>query len=194
MEVCGFPGVATKWGRRSKISFIREQERMRSFGSMLIGAAVFSLGLTSGCGQPTATGCPRAIGTFTGTYTFISGTCEPTFQARSLDLQEDAAGDTTNTTKTLSDAVTTEINLSGCTIGMTQMVTDPDGTHLISQVRGQLAVEDESALAGMMSRTDYMPDGVAIRCTAQYNATYTLDGTAATTTLGAAAQHALENP
>jgi hypothetical protein len=90
----------------------------------------------------------------------------------------------------LSDSVTTEINLIGCTIAMTQQITVSQGTKKISELSGELDVEDASALSGMVTRTEYMPDGTTVRCTGNYNATYTLDSAP----LGGAAQHALSAP
>jgi hypothetical protein len=165
--------------------------RMRSFVLIKFGAAlvVGVVGLGA-CGQPTAESCPRAIGTFTGQYSFISGTCEPSFQGRELQLEKDDPGNTVRKVNNLSDSVTTEINLIGCTIGVKQEITDTAGVKKISDINGDLNVEDASALSGEIARTEYMPDGTTVRCTAQYNATYTLDGAV----IGTAAQHALSSP
>jgi hypothetical protein len=162
---------------------------MRSFSSIMMGAAVLGLGFVAaaGCGQSTVTGCPRAVGVFHGQYSYITGTCEPQFQGRTLTLDKDDPGNTVRKVNNLSDSVTTEINLIGCTIGMTQQITDTGGTKKISEVSGDLDVEDASALSGQILRTEYMPDGTTIRCSGRYNATYSLE----TAPVGGAAQHAL---
>jgi hypothetical protein len=166
---------------------------MRSIRLIKVGAAILGLGLgvaAAGCGQETVSGCPRAVGVFHGQYSYVGGTCEPQYQARTLSLGKDDPTNTTTTTNYLSDSVTTEINLIGCTIDMKQQITDSMGTKKISELRGELAVEDASALSGPITRTEYMPDGTTVRCTGQYDATYSLDSAP----LGGAAQHALSSP
>jgi hypothetical protein len=161
---------------------------MRSFVSnVVVGSATLLCLVSLGCGLPVAEGCPRATGVFQGTYSYLSGSCEPSFKGRALQLQADDPGNTVRTVNNLSDSVTTEINLIGCTIGMKQEITDMIGNRKISALAGDLMVEDESALSGRITRTEYMPDGATVRCTGQYNATYTRDGAV----LGAAAEHAL---
>jgi hypothetical protein len=161
---------------------------MRSIRLNTVGAAILGLGLVAaGCGQSTVSGCPRAVGVFHGQYSYINGTCEPQYQARTLSLGKDDPTNTTTTMNYLSDSVTTEINLIGCTIAMNQQITASQGTKKISELSGELDVEDSSALSGAVTRTEYMPDGTTVRCMGQYNATYTLDSAP----LGGAAQHAL---
>jgi hypothetical protein len=161
---------------------------MRSFCSIMIGAAALGLGfVAAGCGQSTAQGCPRAVGVFHGQYSYINGTCEPQFTGRALTLDKSDPGTTFRKDSSLSDSTNTEITLIGCTIGMKQEITDTAGNKRISEVMGDLDVEDATALSGEVTRTEFMPDGTTIRCTGNYNATYTLDSAP----VGGAVQHAL---
>lgn len=162
---------------------------MRSFFSIMTGAAVLSL-ISTGCGQEVATGCPRAIGTFHAQYSYLSGSCEQTFQGRALLLEKSDLDTTTKRVISLSDSVTTEINLIGCTIGIKQQITDVEGARLISAIAGDLEVEDGTALSGQITRTEYMDDGKTVRCSGQYNAYYSLDDVM----IGGAAQNALGSP
>jgi len=161
---------------------------MRTFDFTIICAALLGLWST-GCGVPVATECPRAIGVFHGRYTYMTGTCEPALQGRALLLESDDPGNTVRKVNNLSDVVTTEINLIGCTIGMKQDITDTLGTHKIQSLMGDLSVHDGTALSGQIYRTEYMPDGSTVRCTGTYDATYTRDGAV----LGGAAEHALSH-
>ena len=161
---------------------------MRSFDFIKIGTAVAGLIGALGCGQPVTGQCSRAIGVYHGRYSFVSGTCEPTLQGRALVLEQ---GDLTNTLKktiTLSDVVTQETNLIGCTIGVTQQITDNSvAMRMISTLKGDLQVSEDESLSGTMLRTEYMPDGSTIRCMGLYNALYTRDGAV----IGSAAERAL---
>jgi hypothetical protein len=159
---------------------------MRSFVLNVVGAALLGLGW-AGCGQPTATHCPRATGIFYGQYSYLTGTCDPSFQGRALLLDKDDPGNTTRKVNSLSDSVETETTLIGCTIAMRQEITDPEGLRKISEVHGDLTVEDDATLYGELTRTEYMPDGTTVRCTGQYDAYYTLDGAV----IGSAAESAL---
>ncbi|HEY2734419.1 MAG TPA: hypothetical protein VGI70_10565, partial [Polyangiales bacterium] len=113
---------------------------MRSFRLIMAGAALLCLDAV-GCGQPTATGCPRAIGSFHGAYTYINGSCEPTFEGRTLLLTKDAPGSSVSTENNLADSVTTEINLIGCTIGVKQDISDVTSMKKMSEISGELNVE-----------------------------------------------------
>jgi hypothetical protein len=157
---------------------------MRSIGLITVGAIV---GLSAlGCGSPTAEGCPRAIGVFHGSYTYLDGNCGASLEGRALLLEKDDPGNTVRKVNNLSDSVITEINLIGCSIGMKQEIISAAMLKL-SDLQGDLEVEDESALSGVVEHHEYMPDGSTVRCTGHYNATYTLDNTI----LGGAAEHAL---
>jgi hypothetical protein len=160
---------------------------MRSFVLIAIGAALLGLGSAS-CGQGAAESCPRALGVFHGQYSYITGTCEPAFTGRPLVMEKNDLSNTVKKTSNLSDSVTTEINLIGCTIGMKQEITDLVGSKKISEVSGDLEVEDASALSGRVLRVEYMDDGTTIRCSGQYNAFYSVDSAQ----LGGAAQTALQ--
>jgi hypothetical protein len=72
-----------------------------------------------------------------------------------------------------------------------QDITDASGNKKMSEISGELNVEDETALSGEILRTEYMPDGATVRCSGYYNATYTLDGAGASSLVGGAAQTAL---
>jgi hypothetical protein len=172
---------------------------MRSFcfyglsGTLAVGLIAMLSTHSAGCVQGQGQ-CPRPIGAFHGTYSIMNGNCTSTV-ARDLTLSRDDQQNTVGTVKTLSDAVTTEVNLVGCTIGVKQRITDPDGTRLISDLEGELTVQDGSALVGTMNYVQYMADGVTQQCRSQVAANYTLAGaTQAASSIGAAAQHAISTP
>lgn len=172
---------------------------MRSFcfyglGGTVLGGLIAMLSMhSSGCVQGQGQ-CPRPIGQFHATYNVLNGNCTSTI-ARDLTLSKDDQQNTVGTNKTLSEAVTTEVNLVGCTIGVKQRITDPEGTKLIADLDGELTVQDESALVGTMNYIQYMPDGMTQQCHSEVSASYTLGGASqASTAIGAAAQHALSTP
>jgi len=144
----------------------------------------------TGCGVPVEGSCKRPVGNFHGAYTIADGNCGP-FAGRDLLIGAEDPGSTTRDLKTLSDKVTTEVTLIGCSINLAQKITDPEGITTYSELSGVLNVlDDESALEGVMSYTEYMPDGLTQRCRSTVNALYTLSGG----TIGAAAQIAQQHP
>jgi hypothetical protein len=160
---------------------------------MLAGLIAMISMHSSGCVQGQGQ-CPRPIGQFHASYNLLNGNCTSAI-ARDLTLSQDDQQSTSSTSSNLSEAVTTEVNLIGCTIGVKQRITDPMGTKLIADLDGELTVQDESALVGTMNYVQYMPDGVTKQCTSQVNASYTLNGaTQAASAIGAAAQHAVSTP
>jgi hypothetical protein len=161
--------------------------RLRRY--VVVAGAVLMSALGAGCALGEGQ-CPRPIGAYRGTYTVLNGNCAEAM-GRDIDFSKDDQLSTVKTNNTLSDSVTTEINLVGCTIGVSQSVSDASGVHMISSLNGDLNVEDEAALSGQLNYAEYMPDGTTQRCTSQVAASYTLQGTGA---LGAAAQHALATP
>jgi hypothetical protein len=174
---------------------------MRSFcfygmGGTVLGGLIAMLSMhSSGCVQGQGQ-CPRPIGQFHASYNVVNGNCTSTI-ARDLTLSKDDKQNTISMAGNLSEAVTTEVNLIGCTIGVTQHITDPMGTKHIADLEGELTVQDESALVGTMNYVQYMPDGITQQCHSQVSASYTLGGasqTSSSTAIGAAAQHALSTP
>jgi hypothetical protein len=159
---------------------------MRSFLLNVVGAAILGAS-AAGCGQAVEDACPRAVGTFQGTYTVVNGNCGH-LVGKPLDLAQEDLGNTERALTTLSDKTTTEVTLIGCMIGVTQRVTDPDGIRLISQLQGDLMVEDASALSGLMSYSEFAADGATPLCQSEVQADYRL---ASTGSLGAAANTAL---
>ena len=91
---------------------------MRSFRFSVV--LVVALGaLFGGC---TANGqCPRPIGKFVGSYTPVSGNCT-NIMSRSLLFDAEKELSSINTDDTLSDSVTTEVNLIGCTVTVEQSI------------------------------------------------------------------------
>jgi hypothetical protein len=163
---------------------------MRSFCKLFVGAALLAGSGSAACGQPVEGACKRPIGTFHGTYTIMDGNCTA-FAGRDLTLEKEDLSNTEKALTTLSDKVTTEVTLIGCTIGVIQKISDPAGTVLFSVLDGNLNVLDgDSALEGTMQYTEYMPDGVTKRCVSNVDAMYTLAGGP----IGAAAQTALQSP
>jgi hypothetical protein len=102
--------------------------------------------------------------------------------------------------KSLSDTVTTEVNLIGCTIAVEQSITDAKDERMIAHIKGNLAVEDASALSGRLSYQEFLPDGTTQACSSEVEVNYVQQGTTAAGTfvndgtIGAAAQAALASP
>jgi hypothetical protein len=154
-----------------------------------VGAlCVLSSTALSGCVQGNGQ-CKKPVGAYHAAFQVMDGNCTPPL-SRDLTLEADADQNTRITTTTLSDSVTTEINLIGCTIGVKQQITDTMGLVLKSRLEGELQVMGESAseLEGTLAYKEYMPDGATVRCASNVNASFTLSSSAP---LGAAAAHAL---
>lgn len=167
---------------------------MRSFRcSVVLGVALGAL--FTGC---TANGqCPRPIGKFVGSYTPVSGNCT-NIKSRALLFNAEKESSSIDTLDSLSDSVTTEVNLIGCTITVEQSISDAQKTRMIAHIAGDLDVEDENALSGTLAYQEFLPDGTTQACFSEVQVSYVKQGAAAgvtaagtTTTFGAAAEAAL---
>jgi hypothetical protein len=161
---------------------------MRKLVVTLIGTAWLGLGWW-GCGQPVAVPCNRLTGVFHGQYRLQSGSCEQTFQGRALYLEKNATGTTIRRDINLAESVETEVTLIGCQIAVRQEISEPMGLTKISEVRGELNIDQDQTLYGELTRTEYMPDGTTPRCTGQYEAYFTSENAV----IGSAAESALRD-
>jgi hypothetical protein len=86
---------------------------------------------------------------------------------------------TSYTEKRLADVVITEITIKGCELKVNQRVTGEGAvsgaTQTRSAIAGTLYVIQEGTLNGTIERTDFMDDGLTVRCSTQYEAWYTRD-------------------
>ena len=169
---------------------------MRSFRFSVVLVVALSA-LFGGC---TANGqCPRPVGKFVGSYTPVSGNCtQVKSRALTFDMGKELSNIATDTS--LSDSVTTEVNLIGCTVTVDQKVSNAMAMP-IAHIAGNLDVEDENALSGTLDYQEFLPDGTTQACFSQVQVSYVKQGAAAgvnaagqVTTFGAAAQAALEQP
>ena len=171
---------------------------MRSFRfSVVLVVAVGAL--FAGC---TANGqCPRPIGKFVGNYTPVSGNCT-NIKSRNLTFDNAKELSSIATDMSLSDSVTTEVNLIGCTVTVEQSISDAQATRMIAHIEGNLDVDDENALSGTLAYQEYLPDGTTQACYSEVAVTYVKQGGpvssggpgSGVTTFGAAAEAALAQP
>ncbi|HEX7480545.1 MAG TPA: hypothetical protein VF331_22285 [Polyangiales bacterium] len=134
----------------------------------LIGALALAGG-SFGCQDATNQSCPAVTGTFQASYQQLEGSCPATFQGNQLSIAKDDVGTVTHVDMRLSDVVRTEVVLKGCTIGMSQAVEAMGRTQ--SQIDGDLHVESDAAMSGMLMRTVYTDTG-SIACHGVYNALF----------------------
>lgn len=161
---------------------------MRSFCIHVVGAVVCGV-LSMGCAQSGGQ-CPRPVGAYKAAFTPVSGNCTQ-FMGRPLVFDPNEKDVVTTMMKSFGDLVTTEVNLIGCTIAVKQDITDPDGVKMIASLKGDLDVQEDTALTGRFTYFEFMPDGTTQRCASSVDVSYTLmDGS----TLGAAAQAVLAAP
>jgi hypothetical protein len=142
--------------------------------------------------------CPRPVGKFVGNYTPVSGNCT-NIKSRNIQFEPGKELSILNTDKTLSDSVTTEVNLIGCTVTVEQSVSDPQETRRIAHISGDLAVQDESALSGRLAYQEFLPDGQTPSCFSEVEVSYIKQGAGTVApglgnTIGAAAEAALMSP
>lgn len=169
---------------------------MRSFRFSVV-LVVALCALFGGC---TANGqCPRPVGKYVGNYTPVSGNCTD-IKTRALNFENGKELSNIATDMSLSDSVTTEVNLIGCTITVEQMVANAQDMP-IAHIAGNLDVEDENALTGTLAYQEFLPDGVTQACASEVQVSYIRQGPASgvqangqLVTFGAAAQAALEQP
>jgi hypothetical protein len=157
---------------------------MRNSRFLLVGSASFLAASLIACNAPLAENCPKPIGVFKPEYSQVAGTCQPGYQPFQLKFEADDPNSTTVTETRFADTVTTETLLKGCELNLKQTLTAENTNTTRMALEGSLAVVDESQLHGTVQRVDFMDDGATVRCSATYEALYTLDGLL----LGAAAR------
>src|SRR5688572_17756528 len=162
-------GTNGSWGARNvgagtrKETSLGAETRMRSFRfSGLVGALCASSVCASGCVSQEQ--CQKPVGQYHAAYSVVDGNCSPPLM-RDLDLEQDADQTTGTTVDDLSDSVTTEVSLVGCTIGLRQDVADRMKKIPKSKLTGNLQVKDAeaSAMEGMMLYQEFMQDGTTLR-------------------------------
>lgn len=132
--------------------------------------------------------CPVPEGQFQFEYIYMSGNCAPIPPTHPIKLEPGTNGIYESRENRSADQVNTRIIYKGCDISIDYRVStkaDPEQGVLaepISWVSGDMAVEGESELKGMVTRVDYDPPGSAV-CTGQYEATLSKNDS----TIGAAA-------
>jgi hypothetical protein len=177
---------------------------MRSFRFSVVkvvalGAVFSSFNGSSGCAESSQ--CPRPLGAFAGTYRPISGNCT-SVKSRDLVFSNDPEESVQTITMTLSDSVTTEVNLIGCTIAVEQSISTAKEKKMIAHLEGNLAVEDARALTGRLTYQEYLADGMTQSCWSEVEVSYVQQNVGGTVTLagggqatiGAAAEAALASP
>jgi hypothetical protein len=158
---------------------------MRSFCIHVVGAVVSSV-LAMGCAQSGGQ-CSRPVGAYKAAFTPVSGNCTQ-FMSRDLTFEANDEEVTVLMMKSFGDLVVTEVNLIGCTVAVKQQISDPMGVKLIASLKGDLDVQDDTALTGRFDYREFMPDGTTQRCASYVDVSYTLMENG---TLGAAAQSVL---
>lgn len=161
---------------------------MRSFCIQLVGAVVSGV-LAAGCAQGGGQ-CSRPVGAYKAAFTPVSGNCTQ-FMSRDITFEATDEDVSILRMKTFGDLTVTEVNLIGCTVAVKQEISDPMGAKLIATLKGDLDVQDDTALVGRFDYREFMPDGTTQRCASYVDVSYTqMNGG----TLGAAAQAVLTQP
>jgi hypothetical protein len=130
----------------------------------------------------------------------VSGNCT-SIKSRDIVFSNDPEESVQTITQTLSDSVTTEVNLIGCTIAVEQSIQTPQTKLMIAHLEGNLAVQDARALSGRLTYQEFLADGKTQACWSEVEVSYVqqnVGGTVVTggnaTTIGAAAEAALASP
>lgn len=152
---------------------------MRNLRYVYVCGALSLAGTLVGCNAPLQGNCPKPAGLYTAQYSLIAGTCTGTYQPFPLLIKSDDSVNTITTEQRLADVVITEVTLMGCELQVGQRVTGEGAvsgkTQTRSAIAGTLGVVDNTNLSGTIERTDFMEDGQTVRCSAQYDAWYSVD-------------------
>lgn len=136
----------------------------------------------AGCGTEDAS-CPEVAGKYEPLYIPLSGTCGSIDRPYRVPFDGGENGVNTIMERHVNMSITTEIVHKGCSVRMTQTVTDKDG-RVASQIDGEtIAIETQNELNGQVIMTVYDDVG-AVSCVGTYDALFTKN----TTIIGAAAQ------
>jgi hypothetical protein len=171
---------------------------MRSFRFSVVQLVALGA-MFSGCTESGQ--CPRPLGAFAGTYRPVSGNCT-SVKSRDIVFSNDPEQSVQTITQTLSDSVTTEVNLIGCTIAVEQSIQTPQTKLMIAHLEGDLSVVDSRALSGRLTYQEFLADGMTQSCWSEVEVSYVQQNVGGTlsapgggqTTIGAAAEAALASP
>jgi hypothetical protein len=152
---------------------------MRNLRFVYTCGALLLAGNLIGCNAPVQGNCPKPLGVYKAQYQLVTGTCTGGYEPFNLKFEADDPPNTTRTEQRLADVVITETLLKGCEIQVGQRVTGEGAASGVTQTRsaiaGNLGVVDGTNLSGQVERTDFMEDGLTVRCSASYDAWYTRD-------------------
>jgi hypothetical protein len=125
----------------------------------------------SGCGVETQQ-CNAVKGTYQPLYTFVQGTCGPITMPNYVPVETGYKGAPKMTTMNfLNNSVTTEIVMKGCSMRVTQSVTENGSVR--SKLNGdEINIENENELAGMVTLIRFDEAGNAM-CSGVYDARFT---------------------
>jgi hypothetical protein len=122
-----------------------------------------------GCGAETAEDCPKVPGVFAATYEYQAGSCSPAVPSYAFRVEPEDKGTVTRIETRTSDTVTTKMVFRGCQLSLTQSIASAGARTL--RMDADLQVESASSLSGLVTRTEFMPDG-AFLCHGVYQADY----------------------
>jgi hypothetical protein len=146
--------------------------QMRKWG---IGGLVLalSLGVLGGCGAEELN-CPKVAGMFVPLYIPLDTSCESLSNPNRVNFDSGTNNASINVTRDFNRDITTEVVLKGCTMRMTQTITDKEGVPQ-QQIDGEsLAIESATEVSGQVTVTMFDPEGQPM-CWGVYEAQFTQD-------------------
>lgn len=152
---------------------------IRSCCSLLVGLALASL---VGCGADDPS-CPSVEGSYEPLYIPLSGSCGTIERPNRVPFEGGRNGVNTIIERRVNSNITTEIVMKGCSVRMTQTVTDNEA-RVASLIDGPtIDIMSETELQGQVSMTVFDDEG-AVSCSGTYDAVFTKN----TQIIGGAAQ------
>jgi hypothetical protein len=137
--------------------------------------------VAAGCGSEDE-GCPNVQGSFQSLYVELSGSCGPIDNPYPVPFEGGASGVNTIIERRVNSNITTDIVLKGCSVGMTQIVSDKDGAVMSQIDSSDLEIMSANELIGQVTLTRY--DQGELTCSSVYEAYYSKQ----TAIIGAAAR------
>jgi hypothetical protein len=137
------------------------------------GAVGLASLLLTACGADEVK-CPTVGGTFEPLYIPRNSNCAPLTSTYRVPFDGGNNGVNMTYMNFANVEVVTEVVLKGCTVRMTQKVTDRDTKALQLTIDGEaLNIKNQNRIEGMVELVQYDEVAGTVACSGQYDATFT---------------------
>ena len=141
--------------------------------TLAIALACLTVVALSACNTEPQT-CDKVAADYQALYTPVDGSCGPIANPYMVRFDGGLKGVNTIMQNLANVLLTTDIVMKGCTVHMTQKVSNREGGILLSEIDGQsISLKDQDRLTGRVSIAQYDMATGALLCNGNYDAAFT---------------------